>query len=122
LRCKGYAPGLASEVLEKLCRSRYAGDASFAREWTRFRADGRGYGPGRIAQELRAKGVDEAAITQALRETFGGNDERERAARVLEKRFRPEKLADPTARRRAAAFLQRRGYSETLIESLLRLD
>jgi SOS response regulatory protein OraA/RecX len=55
-----------------------------------------------------------------LRETFGGNNERERARLVLEKRFRRETLDDTKILRRAAAFLQRRGYSETVILDLLR--
>jgi regulatory protein len=119
LQRKGYAPALAFQTLEKLRRSRYAGDENFARDWTRSRADGRGYGPRRIEQELRAKGVDDATIRVALREIFGGNVERERAWRILEKQFHRKKLDDPKIQRRAAAFLQQRGYSETVIMSLL---
>jgi len=55
-----------------------------------------------------------------LRETFGGNNERERARLVLEKHFRRETLDDTKILRLAAAFLQRRGYSETVILDLLR--
>jgi SOS response regulatory protein OraA/RecX len=55
-----------------------------------------------------------------LRETFGGNNERERARLVLEKHFRRETLDDTKILRRAAAFLQRRGYNETVILDLLR--
>jgi len=55
-----------------------------------------------------------------LRETFGGNNERDRARQALEKQFRRERLDDPKTLRRAAAFLQRRGYSETVILDLLR--
>ena len=74
----------------------------------------------RIEQELRAKGIDEPLILDALRETFGASNERERARLVLEKRFRRERLDDGKILRRAAAFLQRRGYSETVILDLLR--
>jgi SOS response regulatory protein OraA/RecX len=55
-----------------------------------------------------------------LRETFGGNNERERARLVLEKHFRRETLDDTKILRRGAAFLQRRGYNETVILDLLR--
>jgi len=120
LKRKGYAPALATLTLEQLRRSRYAGDEGFARDWVRSRADGRGYGPRRIEQELRAKGIDESLILDALRETFGANNERDRARLALEKQFRRERLDDPKTLRRAAAFLQRRGYSETVILELLR--
>jgi SOS response regulatory protein OraA/RecX len=55
-----------------------------------------------------------------LRDTFGGNNERERARLVLEKRFRRERLEDGKILRRAAAFLQRRGYSDAVITEILR--
>jgi regulatory protein len=113
---------LASQTLQKLRRLRYAGDASFARDWARSRADGRGYGPRRIEQELRARGVEDSIILDALRGTFGGGDERQRAERLLAKQFHRERLNDPKILRRAAAFLQRRGYNETLIQSLLQTN
>jgi regulatory protein len=120
LKRQGYAPALAALTLEKLRRSRYAGDESFARNWARSRADDRGYGPLRIEQELRAKGIDESLISDALRDNFGGADEREKARRALEKQFRRDKLDDAKILRRAVAFLQRRGFSETVILDLLR--
>ena len=120
LRRKGYSPALATLTLRKLRASRYAGDESFARDWTRLRVDGRGYGPLRIQQDLRDKGVDESLILDILKETFGAGHESERARQALEKQFRREKLDDPRVLRRAAAFLQRRGYSETVIIDVLR--
>ena len=106
--------------MRKLRASRYAGDESFARDWTRSRVEGRGYGPLRIRQDLRNKGVDESLILDILRETFGAGHESKRARQALDKQFRREKLDDPRVLRRAAAFLQRRGYSETVIIDVLR--
>jgi SOS response regulatory protein OraA/RecX len=65
-------------------------------------------------------GIDESLIRDALRDTFGGNDEREKARLALEKQFRRDKLDDVRILRRAAAFLQRRGFSEAVILDLLR--
>jgi regulatory protein len=121
LKRKGFAATLVSQTLRNLRRSRYAGDEHFARDWTRSRADGRGYGPLRIEQELRAKGIDESIILDALRETFGARDESERARLVLQKHFRRERFGDPKIVRRAAALLQRRGYSESVIENVLNM-
>jgi regulatory protein len=110
---------LAVQILEKLHASRYAGDQIFAREWTRGRAESRGYGPLRIEQELRAKGIGDALILEILHEIFAGDYERRKAMEILQKQFGREKLADPRILRRAAAFLQRRGYSETVIQDIL---
>ncbi|MGH7927838.1 MAG: regulatory protein RecX [Candidatus Binatia bacterium] len=118
---KGYSPDLATLALGKLRASRYVGDEGFARDWARSRVDDRGYGPLRIEQELRAKGIDESLILETVRECFGGGHEGKKAKQVLEKQFGREKLDDPKTLRRAAAFLQRRGYSETVILDLLRV-
>ncbi len=120
LTSKGYSVALSLQILAKLRAWRYAGDESFARDWAHSRADARGYGPIKIEHELRAKGIDDAVIVGTLRETFAGNREIHNAREILRKRFGSEKLADPKTSRRAAAFLQRRGYSETVIQDILR--
>ena len=120
LRSKGYSAARSLQTLAKLRASRYTGDQSFARDWARSRADARGYGPIKIEQELRAKGVDESVILAALRETFAGSYETHKAQESLRKQFGSENLQDPKTLRRAAAFLQRRGYSETVILDVLR--
>jgi regulatory protein len=120
LRTKGYSAILAALTLEKLRALGYADDSDFARNWARSRAEGRGFGPTRIEQELRAKGIDEPLIRSAISEIFTRGDESERAGRALKKKFGGEKLDDAKTLRRAAAFLQRCGYSETVIHSLLR--
>lgn len=74
----------------------------------------------KIAQELRIKGVAPLVIRTALRETFDQVDEAAEARRLLTKRFKGERLTEPKAARRAAAFLQRRGYSGKVIFDLLR--
>jgi len=112
---------LGTLILRKIRQSRYAGDESFARDWARSRADARGYGPLRIKQELRARGVDESLISESLQECFGGGQESERARQALLKQFRREEFNEPENLRRATAFLQRRGYSETVIVELLRV-
>jgi regulatory protein len=117
---KGFSRPVADQSLEKLRRMRYAGDERFAADWARSRAHGRGYGPHRIRQELRTKGIDEPLISAVLREAFAGNAEARQARSILEKRFGREKPKDPKSLRRAAAFLKRRGYSETVIMNLLR--
>jgi len=106
--------------LEKLCSLNYLNDETFARNWARSRAETRGYGPNRIEQELRTKGIAPALIREVVGETFGQVDEWKKAKSLLEKRFKSKQFADPKILRRAAGFLQRRGYSNKVIFDLLK--
>jgi regulatory protein len=116
---RGYLPA-TDKVIEKLRTSHYLDDEAFARNWALARAQNNGYGPKRIDQELRSKGIDQSLIREAMRETFDQVDEAERAKRLLAKRFKSEDLTEPKALRRAAAYLQRRGYGGKVIFDLLR--
>jgi regulatory protein len=70
-------------MLEKLRSLNYLNDEAFARNWARSRAETRGYGPKRIEQELRSKGIGQALIREVMRETFGQLDESARAKSLL---------------------------------------
>jgi regulatory protein len=117
---RGYSPGAADSVIEKLRSLNYLNDETFARSWALARAQDHGWGPRRIEQELRSKGVDQTLIRTVLRETFDQVDEDERANRLLTKHFKGSDLSEPKTMRRAAAYLQRRGYSSKAIFNLLR--
>jgi regulatory protein len=109
-------------VIEKLRSLNYINDESFARNWALSKAQNRGYGPRRIEQELRTKGIGQSVIREVIRETLGQYDEMTQARRLLTKRFRGENFRDRQTQRRAAAFLQRRGYSNRVISDLLRIS
>ncbi len=106
--------------MEKLCSLNYLNDETFARNWARSRAEARGYGPKRIEQELRTKGIAPALIREVVGETFAQVDEWKKAKSLLEKRFKGQQFDDPKMLRRAAGFLQRRGYSNKVIFDLLK--
>jgi regulatory protein len=107
-------------TLEKLRALNYINDEAFARNWASGRATGRGYGPKRIHQELRKKGIRDALIREVVRETFDQGREREKAKALLEKRFKNQQLSDPKMLRRAAGLLERYGYSSQVIFDLLK--
>ncbi len=107
-------------MLEKLRSLKYLNDEAFAENWARSRAETRGYGPKRIEQELRTKGIGQALIREVMRETFDQVDESARAKSLLEKRFKSKQLDDPKMLRRAVGFLKRRGYSSKVIFDLLK--
>jgi regulatory protein len=117
---RGYSATIAETILAKLRSLNYLDDETFARNWARSSAETRGYGPKKIEQELRTRGIGQALIQQVIRETFGPGDESENARKLLEKRFRNKKLEGPKMLRRAAAFLEGRGYSRGVVFELLK--
>jgi regulatory protein len=117
---RGYSHAVAENVVEKLRSLNYVKDENFARNWARSRFETRGYGPKRIEQELRTKGVEPSLIREVLRETFAQHGETKKAKILLAKRFQNKKFDDPKMVRRAIAFLQRRGYSNKVIFDLLK--
>jgi regulatory protein len=117
---RGYSAAAAAEALEKLHSLSYLNDETFARNWAASKFTGRGYGPKRIEQELRSKGIREAVIRDVLRETCDPRREADRARSLLAKKFDSQNLADPKKVRRAVGFLQRRGYSSEVIFALLK--
>jgi regulatory protein len=115
----GYSQSIAEKTLARLRDLSYVNDESFARSWAQSRSGGRGYGPNRIEQELKSKGIDPALTRQVIREAFDRESEKENAKRLLEQRFRERKLSEPKIVRRAIALLHRRGYSSEVIFDLL---
>lgn len=108
-------------MIEKLRSLNYVNDESFARDWALSRAQGHGYGPRRIEQELRNKGIVQSVIREVIRETLDQCDETTQARQILAKRFHSENFREPRTLRRALAFLQRRGYSSRVISDLLQI-
>ena len=120
LRQRGASESVIDATLEKLRDLNYINDEAFARNWALSRAQNQGWGPRKIEQELRTKGVVQTEIRQVVKATFEQEDELSRAGKVLKKRFSGANLEEPKNLRRALAFLQRRGYSSKVIFALLR--
>lgn len=117
---RGYSAAAATEALEKLYSLSYLNDENFARTWAASKFTSRGYGPKRIEQELRSKGIRETLIRDVLRETFDPECVTDRARSLLAKKFDSQDFSDPKVVRRAVGFLQRRGYSSKVIFALLK--
>ena len=119
LRRRGVAEAVADATLDKLRGFNFIDDESFARNWALSRAQSQGYGPRRIEQELKTKGVDDAVVRAVVKEMFDQEEEEKRARTILQKTFSRENFQEPRVLRRAVAFLQRRGYSSKVISTLL---
>ncbi len=120
LRRRGATDAVVDAAIEKLSGFNFINDETFARNWALSRAQSQGYGPGRIEQELKIKGVADAVIRAVIKEIFAQEDEEKRARKILKKKFISENFQEPRVLRRAVAFLQRRGYSSKVIFTLLR--
>ena len=107
LRQRGYAVAEIAAVVARLTAARYLDDAEYARAWARSRARRLSLGPARLARELRAQGVGAAHVAGALAEAAAETD--------------PRALAEAAAaRRRLAAYLERRGFAAPVIIDVCR--
>ena len=105
---------VAAEV-ERLERAGLLDDHVLAHDLVATLRDRKGLGKSAITAELRRRRVDQAAIDEAL-ESVDVDDELERATEVAVKRAGQLRSYDrTTAERRLSAFLQRRGYSGSVV-------
>ena len=99
---------MVQEQLQRLTDERLQSDARCAESYLRQRAD-KGYGPVRIREELRERGVAEGDVLAALE--LLDIDWRTLAAQVLERKFGSASPADLKDKARQLRFLQYRGFS-----------
>jgi regulatory protein len=118
LAARGVEADAARTAVERMTAEGWQDDARFAEQLVRSRA-GNGYGPLRIRAELGTHGLDREAVAAAL-DTWDG-DWSESARDLVRRRF-PGGLDDPTARRKAADLLARRGFSGDQIRAATRFD
>jgi regulatory protein len=116
----GFSPKTVEPTLEKLRSLKLLDDEAFARSFAQARIEDRGYGPLRLEQELRLKGIGKTLVGRILDETIGRQGGKDRAQALLEKRFRGRDLSDAKNLRRVISFLQRRGYRDSVIAEVLK--
>ena len=118
---RGYAPQEIAAVIARLTEARYLDDADFARTWVSMRARRGAAAPTRLARELRTKGIAAGEIAAALRALQEEWDPAEAAGEAAKRKLKSlQGLPAPVARRRLAAFLDRRGFSPEIILSTCR--
>ena len=96
------------EQISRLTLERLQSDARFAESYARQRAD-KGYGPVRLREELRERGVSEAEVEVALEQLEV--DLRVLATRVMQKKFGLDAPVDIKEKARRARFMQYRGFA-----------
>ena len=110
LRTKGIADDVAEQVLSRFTEVGMIDDDLFAQMWVTSRHRGRGLARRALTQELRRKGVDDEAVSQALA-TLDPEQELATARALVDRRLRTTTGLTPEARvRRLAGMLARKGY------------
>lgn len=106
LAARDVPPEVAREAIERAAGYGYIDDASLAGQLARG-MQARGYGRRRAEQKLRTRGLSGSVAEVALNEAYGGRDEVAVARAALGRRA----VGNDAERRRAVAFLTRRGFS-----------
>lgn len=110
---------VTDEILARFSEVGLIDDAAFARAVTASRSGYGLRGRARIRQELQAKGVEREVAEEALAE-LDPEVEREAALQLAQRRLRSVAGLQPQiARRRMAGVLARRGFSGSIVSSVL---
>lgn len=105
LRERDYEPGIIDATLAVLCEEGLQSDERFTEAYIYHRSQ-RGYGPIRIRQELRSRGIADEMINQWL----SGPDWWELAESVYQKKYAQTPCLDWKERARRERFLNYRGF------------
>lgn len=119
LKTKGFNPALIEQIIQELAQENLQSDERFAESYQRSRR-GSGYGPARIQQELKQRGVSEDIIAAVV--IADDSSWAELAKQVREKRFGlalPESAPD---RAKQMRFLQYRGFTGQQLKYALSND
>ncbi len=108
LRQRGASVGMAEIELDRLQEEGLLSDERFCEAYIHARSQ-RGYGPLRLREELRQRGVSEMLIDQHLHS--GDQDWQALALKVFAKRFPEGPAEGPKERARQQRFMQYRGFS-----------
>lgn len=112
---------LVDVVMARLRESGQLDDSRYARQFIRQRTEVRKQGKFRISRDLRARGIPEPAITAALLESAGENDESAMVRARIERKLRAMR-GEIDDRRMASLYasLLRAGFSSDVIRRELK--
>lgn len=116
LKTKGYSEDIIAPILTDLSQSGYLNDQRYTENFIRSRRT-RGYGPERIRQELKIRGVTQETIAEQLQIT--DNAWLVEARKVWQKHFKGQVPKDFKTKAKQMRFLQYRGFTQEQIESVV---
>ena len=107
---RSFPKDVASEVADLMEERGYIDDLRLAERYADNYYSIRSYGPMRIKQELHGKGFSYDTI-ETVMEPYLAFDHREKIRALLEQKFSRVSVLDFSAKKKAAAWLNRQGYS-----------
>ncbi len=117
----GYPEAIAEQTVDRLRDLGYLDDAAYAHTFAQQRFQGKGYGPRRIQNDLRKRGVAAATIDAVLAALETEEDLLSGAREQAEKRWarlvRTE-TDDRKRRKKLGDFLMRRGYGYDVVRQV----
>lgn len=115
---KGFETLVIENVIKLFREQQFLNDLEFSKWWTEQRQGSRAKSKLFIKQELKQKGIEEGMIEETFEEA---EDDFETAKKYFEKRKkRFEKYSGDEYLQKAAAFLQRRGFSWEVVKKVLK--
>ncbi len=113
---RGFDATACEAVLDELVAQNALSDERFAEAYVNYRRE-RGFGPARISEELRKRGVSDALREQYCAATDADWADRARGLRI--RRFGEQSAVDYQQRARQARFLSQRGFTGAQISTAL---
>jgi regulatory protein len=114
LERKGFSTTQIKSAVLDLTASGLLDDRAFTKCWINYRL-ARPFGFRRIIQELKAKGIDQQTIEQAVAEFKDGYDPQKMVLELARRRWQRLPAIDPLKKKkRVLDFLLRRGFEEDI--------
>jgi regulatory protein len=119
LEAKGFSSTETEAAVIELTASGLLDDRAFTKSWINYRL-ARPFGFRRIIQELKAKGIDQEMIEQAVAEIEGYNPEAV-ALGLVQRRWQRLPDIDPLKKKkRVLDFLLRRGFEVEIVMKVIK--
>jgi len=117
LRIRGYDEQSVQSAVSELAREGLQSDIRFAENYVHHRLE-KGFGPLRIALELRERGIGDDLIDLHLDRS--AQEWLQRAARARQKRFGDRRPSTFSEQVKQSRFLQQRGFSGDQIRQIFK--
>lgn len=119
LKQKEYEPDIISDVAGRLKEQNYIDDSQFAKLWSEHRIYSQKKGRRLVEMELAQKGLSGDDIAQALLK-IDKHEEFDAAFHIAAKKWRTTGGETFERKRKVAAFLLRRGYTDEMVRQVLK--
>ena len=114
---KGYEPSQVSAVIDDLAQQSWQDDSRYAESYARVRSQ-KGFGPVRIAYELKQHDIDPDTVDSVLGATT--DNWMNLLEQVYSKKYPNQLCVDSSERARRIRFLLQRGFSSAMINTLFK--